>query len=114
MSIIDNDSRVLFFYAHRHEFRSFYPTKDDEFYIINAPWENERCGDADYFVVWDHIQFLVAKEFNLDIIIVSIGFDVVIGDPLGECRVPQFGYFVRLENFPNVFSYCLRLKSLAD
>ncbi|KAG4941347.1 hypothetical protein JHK87_045218 [Glycine soja] len=28
---------------------------DDEFYNINAPWENERCGDADYFVVWDHI-----------------------------------------------------------
>jgi histone deacetylase 6 len=44
-------------------------------YNINVPWENGRCGDADYFAVWDHILLPVAKEFNPDIIIVSAGFD---------------------------------------
>ena len=44
-------------------------------YNINVPWENGRCGDADYLAVWDHILIPVAKEFNPDIIIISAGFD---------------------------------------
>jgi histone deacetylase 4/5 len=44
-------------------------------YNINVPWENGRCGDADYLAAWDHILLPVAKEFNPDIIIVSAGFD---------------------------------------
>lgn len=44
-------------------------------YNINVPWENGRCGDADYLAVWDHILLPVAKEFNPDIVIVSAGFD---------------------------------------
>lgn len=39
------------------------------------PWENGRCGDADYVAAWDHILLPVAKEFKPDIIIVSAGFD---------------------------------------
>ena len=30
-------------------------------YNINVPWENGRCGDADYFAVWDHILLPLAK-----------------------------------------------------
>ncbi|KAG5039409.1 hypothetical protein JHK85_011885 [Glycine max] len=107
-----NDSRVLFFSVHRHEFGSFYPANDDGFYTmigegagagynINVPWENGRCGDADYFAVWDHILLPVAKEFNPDIIIVSAGFDAAVGDPLGGCRVTPFGYSVLLEKLMN-------------
>ncbi|KHN27532.1 Histone deacetylase 5 [Glycine soja] len=51
--------------------------------------------------MWDHILFPIAKEFNLDIIIVSIGFDAAIGDPLGEYRVTPFGYYVQLEKLMN-------------
>ncbi|RZB55796.1 Histone deacetylase 5 isoform B [Glycine soja] len=107
-----NDSRVLFFSVHRHEFGSFYPANDDGFYTmigegagagynINVPWENGRCGDADYFAVWDHILLPVAKEFNPDIIIVSAGFDAAVGDPLGGCLVTPFGYSVLLEKLMN-------------
>ncbi|KAJ1421823.1 Ureohydrolase domain superfamily [Sesbania bispinosa] len=107
-----NDSRVLFFSVHRHEFGSFYPANDDGFYTmigegegagynINVPWENGRCGDADYFAVWDHILLPVAKEFNPDIIIVSAGFDAAAGDPLGGCRVTPFGYSVLLKKLMN-------------
>ncbi|PON32636.1 Histone deacetylase superfamily [Parasponia andersonii] len=97
------DPRVLFFSVHRHEFGSFYPANDDGFYTmvgkglgagynINVPWENGRCGDADYLAVWDHILIPVAKEFNPDIIIVSAGFDAAVGDPLGGCCVTPSGY----------------------
>ncbi|KAM1036145.1 hypothetical protein ACFX13_039933 [Malus domestica] len=102
------DPRVLFFSVHRHEFGSFYPANGDGFYTmigegpgagynINVPWENGRCGDADYFAVWDHILVPVAKEFNPDLIIVSAGFDAAAGDPLGGCRVTPYGYAVMLK-----------------
>ncbi|KAG8379252.1 hypothetical protein BUALT_Bualt07G0069300 [Buddleja alternifolia] len=102
-----NDSRVLFFSVHRHEFGGFYPCGDDGSHImtgegqgagynINVPWENGRCGDADYLAVWDHILIPVAKEFNPDLIIISAGFDAAIGDPLGGCRVSPYGYSIML------------------
>ncbi|XVF49969.1 hypothetical protein PTKIN_Ptkin04bG0058800 [Pterospermum kingtungense] len=101
------DPRVLFFSVHRHEFGSFYPANDDGYYTmvgegpgagynINIPWENGKCGDADYLAVWDHILLPVAKEFNPDIIIISAGFDAAVGDPLGGCRVTPYGYSVML------------------
>lgn len=102
------DPRVLFFSVHRHEFGSFYPANDDGFYYmtgegpgagynINVPWENGRCGDADYLAVWDHILIPVAKDFNPDIVIISAGFDAAIGDPLGGCHVTPYGYSVMLK-----------------
>ncbi|KAI4343955.1 hypothetical protein L6164_011241 [Bauhinia variegata] len=106
------DSRVLFFSVHRHEFGSFYPANDDGFYTmigegpgagynINVPWENGRCGDADYFAVWDHILLPVTREFNPDIILVSAGFDAAVGDPLGGCCVTPYGYSVMLKKLMN-------------
>ncbi|KAJ6738589.1 hypothetical protein OIU74_003532 [Salix koriyanagi] len=103
-----NDSRVLFFSVHRHEFGSFYPGNDDGFYTmigegpgtgynINVPWEHARCGDADYLAVWDHILIPVAKKFDPDMIIVSAGFDAADGDPLGGCCVTPYGYSVMLK-----------------
>ncbi|KAK4477806.1 hypothetical protein RD792_017068 [Penstemon davidsonii] len=102
------DPRVLFFSVHRHECGTFYPTGEDGSYVmigegpgegynINVPWENGRCGDADYLAVWDHILVPVAKEFNPDIVIISAGFDAAIGDPLGGCRVSPYGYSILLD-----------------
>ncbi|KAJ4713189.1 Histone deacetylase [Melia azedarach] len=102
------DNRVLFFSVHRHDFGTFYPANDDGFYTmigegpgagynINVPWENGRCGDADYLAVWDHILLPVAKEFGPDIIIISAGFDAAAGDPLGGCRVTPYGYSIMLK-----------------
>lgn len=103
-----NDPRVLFFSVHRHEFGSFYPATDDGSYFmigegpgsgynINVPWENGRCGDADYLAAWDHILIPVVKEFNPEMIIISAGFDAAIGDPLGGCRVSPYGYSIMLD-----------------
>lgn len=102
------DPRVLFFSVHRFEFGSFYPATNDGSYTmvgggrgkgynINIPWENGRCGDADYISAWDHVLIPVVKEFNPDIIIISAGFDAAVGDPLGGCRVTPYGYAVMLK-----------------
>ncbi|KAJ0248769.1 Histone deacetylase 5 [Hirschfeldia incana] len=102
------DPRVLFFSVHRHENGGFYPAGDDgcynrigegpgEGFNINVPWEQGRCGDADYLAAWDHILIPVAKEFNPDIVLLSAGFDAAIGDPLGGCRVTPYGYSVMLK-----------------
>ncbi|BAT76524.1 hypothetical protein LR48_Vigan01g273700 [Vigna angularis] len=107
-----NDSRVLFFSVHRHDFGAFYPAEHHGFYTqvgegegagynINVPWEQGKCGDPDYIAVWDHILLPVAKEFNPDIVIVSAGFDAAVGDPLGGCRVTAVGYSVLLEKLMN-------------
>ncbi|KAK9669127.1 hypothetical protein RND81_13G111200 [Saponaria officinalis] len=101
------DSRVLFFSVHRHDFGCFYPGTDDgshtmigegpgEGYNINVPWEHGRCGDPDYFAVWDYVLTPVAKEFNPDIVIVSAGFDAAVRDPLGGCCITPYGYSVLL------------------
>ncbi|WZY84652.1 hypothetical protein YC2023_031036 [Brassica napus] len=92
----------------RHEHGGFYPAGDDgdynmvgegpgEGFNINVPWEQGRCGDADYLAAWDHILIPVAKEFNPDIVLLSAGFDAAIGDPLGGCRVTPYGYSVMLK-----------------
>ncbi|CAH8305491.1 unnamed protein product [Eruca vesicaria subsp. sativa] len=102
------DPRVLVFSVHRYEGGSFYPGGGDgdynmvgegagEGFNINVPWEQGRCGDADYLAAWDHILIPVAKEFNPDIILLSAGFDAAIGDPLGGCRVTPYGYAVMLK-----------------
>ncbi|KAK6920989.1 Histone deacetylase domain [Dillenia turbinata] len=102
------DPRVLFFSVHRYEFGSFYPATDDgshtmigegpgRGYNINVPWDNGRCGDADYLAVWDHVLIPVAKDFNPDIIIVSAGFDAALRDPLGGCCVTPYGYSLMLK-----------------
>ncbi|KAL1215106.1 Histone deacetylase 5 [Cardamine amara subsp. amara] len=102
------DPRVLFFSVHRHEYGSFYPAGDDgdynmvgegpgEGFNINVPWEQGRCGDADYLAAWDHVLIPVAKEFSPDIILLSAGFDAAIGDPLGGCRVTPYGYSIMLK-----------------
>ncbi|KAJ4960312.1 hypothetical protein NE237_020222 [Protea cynaroides] len=102
------DPRVLFFSVHRFDFGTFYPGGDDGSYMmvgegsgagfnINVPWEHGRCGDADYFAVWDHVLIPVARAFNPDMILISGGFDAAIGDPLGGCRITPYGYSVMMK-----------------
>ncbi|KAI3928966.1 hypothetical protein MKW92_024598, partial [Papaver armeniacum] len=44
-------------------------------YNVNVPWESAGVGDADYFVVWDHVLIPITKDFDPDIILISGGFD---------------------------------------
>ncbi|CAN6205993.1 unnamed protein product [Urochloa humidicola] len=98
-----DDPRVLVFSVHRFDFGDFYPYEADASYCfigedagkgynINVPWEQGKCGDADYIAAWDHILLPVTEAFGPDIILVSAGFDAALGDPLGGCCITPNGY----------------------
>lgn len=97
------DPHVLYFSVHRFDAGTFYPGGDDGFYNkigegkgagynINVPWEQGKCGDADYLAVWDHVLVPVAKSYDPDMVLISGGFDAALGDPLGGCRLTPYGY----------------------
>ncbi|EYU23514.1 hypothetical protein MIMGU_mgv1a023963mg [Erythranthe guttata] len=109
------DPRVLTFSVHRHDSGKFYPYGNDGSYSmigegagagynINVPWENDSCGDADYFAVWDHILIPVARKFNPDLIMVAAGFDAALGDSLGGCCLSPYGYSVILRKLMDISS----------
>lgn len=52
-------------------------------------------GDADYIAAFHRIILPIAYEFNPELVLVSAGFDAVIGDPIGKYDVsPEaYGYF---------------------
>ncbi|KAL7114788.1 hypothetical protein ACP275_04G143600 [Erythranthe tilingii] len=107
------DPRVLTFSVHRHDSGEFYPYGNDGAYNmigeglgagynINVPWENDSCGDADYFAVWDHILIPVAKKFDPDMIMVAAGFDAALGDPFGGCCLSPYAYSVMLRKLMDI------------
>lgn len=54
--------------------------------------------DVDYMAAFTRIVLPVAYQYRPDIILISAGFDAVVGDPLGGYKVtPElFAYFVHL------------------
>jgi histone deacetylase 6 len=73
----------------RFDFGDFYPCEEDASYHfigeepgrgynINVPWEQGKCGDADYIAAWDQILLPITEAFGPDIILVAAGFDAGI------------------------------------
>lgn len=60
-------------------------------YTINIPlsWGH---GDADFVAIYKKIVLPVARKFRPELILVSAGFDIHHGDPLGEMRVSRDGF----------------------
>lgn len=52
-------------------------------------------GDSDYIAAFQRIVMPIAYEFDPELVLVSAGFDAVIGDPIGHYNVtPEaYGYF---------------------
>lgn len=66
-----------------------------EGFNVNIPWNKHKMGDSDYICAFQRIIMPIAYEFNPELVLVSAGFDAVIGDPLGHYHVtPEaYGYF---------------------
>lgn len=62
---------------------------------MNIPWNNYKTGDRDYNAAFQLIIMPIASEFNLELVMVSAGYDAAIGDPIGNYGVtPEaYGYF---------------------
>lgn len=58
---------------------------------INVPLAPGKT-DADYFYVFDQLLFPVASTFKPEFILVSAGFDICAGDPLGGMKISSEGF----------------------
>jgi len=59
---------------------------------VNIPWHTAMMGDAEYRLAFDRIVMPIAREYSPDLILVSAGFDALVGDPLGEYLVTSTMY----------------------
>lgn len=92
------DSRkVLYFSTHQYP---YYPGTGavmeagegvGEGYTINVPLPGGQ-GDKEYIRIFNDLLIPVAREYKPQFILVSCGFDIYDGDPLGSMRVTPSGF----------------------
>lgn len=92
-----SDSRVLYFSTHQYP---YYPGTgslqeigegEGEGYTLNIPLSTGN-GDEEYANIFRHILIPVGKAFKPELILVSAGFDIHKGDPLGGMNVTETGF----------------------
>lgn len=104
--LFENSRKVLYISLHRYEHGEFFPKSNDgnytmvgegrgEGFNVNIPWNKHKMGDSDYIAAFQRIIMPIAYEFNPELVLVSAGFDAVVGDPIGHYNVtPEaYGYF---------------------
>jgi len=92
-----DDPTVL--YMSTHQF-PYYPgtgslreagVRKGEGYTVNIPFRT-GMGDLEYLVTFEQVFRPIARQFRPDAILVSAGFDIYVGDPLGGMRVTDKGF----------------------
>jgi acetoin utilization deacetylase AcuC-like enzyme len=93
----EEDPSVLYFSTHQYP---YYPGTgafnetgrgEGEGLTVNVPLP-VGCGDGEYLGIFEKILRPVALEFNPQMILVSAGFDIYEGDPLGGMQVTPQGF----------------------
>jgi acetoin utilization deacetylase AcuC-like enzyme len=92
-----SDNRVLYFSTHQYP---YYPGTGSlqeigegkgEGYTVNVPL-NIGNGNEEYANIFRHILTPIALDYKPEIILVSAGFDIHEGDPLGGMNVTDTGF----------------------
>ena len=93
----ENDPSILYFSTHQYP---FYPGSgsfnevgrgNGEGFTVNVPLST-GYGDAEYIAIYQQILQPIALEFKPDLVLVSVGFDIYEGDPLGGMSVTPDGF----------------------
>jgi acetoin utilization deacetylase AcuC-like enzyme len=93
----EDDASILYFSTHQYP---YYPGTGalDEIgigkgtgYTVNVPL-SVGLGDAEYVGIFQKILKPIALEFRPDLVLVSAGFDIYFGDPLGGMNVTPMGF----------------------
>ncbi|XP_068188316.1 histone deacetylase 6 isoform X2 [Antennarius striatus] len=99
--LFQEDPSVLYFSIHRYERGEYWPHLSEsssqfvgsgraEGTNINLPWNKTEMTDSDYITAFHQLLLPVAYEFQPQLVLVSAGFDSVVGDPKGGmCVSPQ-------------------------
>ncbi len=95
--IFEDDPTVLYFSTHQYP---YYPgsgsfqevgTGKGEGYTVNVPL-SAGYGDGEYVAIYQNILRPIGLEFKPDLVLVSAGFDIYKGDPLGGMEVTAQGF----------------------
>ena len=97
------DPRVVYFSTHQFP---YYPGTgrveeigrgEGTGYTVNVPL-SAGCGDLEYATVYRKVLVPVVRQFKPQVILISAGFDIYFGDPLGGMSVTPVGvaYLTRL------------------
>jgi acetoin utilization deacetylase AcuC-like enzyme len=62
-----------------------------EGFTVNLPLREGKT-DADYRFIYRHLLGPIARAFKPEFILVSAGFDIFVGDPLGGMRITDKGF----------------------
>ncbi|AEH45762.1 histone deacetylase superfamily [Thermodesulfatator indicus DSM 15286] len=94
---------VLFFSSHQYPYYPGTGTVEEigegegKGFTVNVPLP-AGCGDLEYATVYRQILLPIAERFKPELVLVSAGFDIYFGDPLGGMQVTPIGvaYLARL------------------
>lgn len=113
-SLVESDADILLLSMHRYDGGHFYPFGDaghsshvgPHGTVVNVPFDT-KAGDArhcyavisdDCFVeTWNTVFEKELTSFRPDVVLVSLGFDAALGDPLGKMAVEN-GFAMLLSN----------------
>ncbi|WP_028841268.1 histone deacetylase family protein [Thermodesulfobacterium hveragerdense] len=103
---------VLFFSTHQYP---YYPGTGnyDEIgtgygrgYTINVPLKH-GCGDDDFIFFYQNLLKPIAFQYKPQLILISAGFDCMVGDPLGDLEVTAKGIVRITEIFKEIaYNFC--------
>ena len=106
--IFYSDDNVLYISLHRYDNGQFYPkcgsiaeigTGKGEGFNLNIPWNNadtqvkSLISDREYFEAFETIILPVLKEFSPELLIISNGYDAIIGDNIGKLSLSEEIYY---------------------
>jgi acetoin utilization deacetylase AcuC-like enzyme len=92
-----DSNKVLYFSSHQYP---YYPgsgaatefgNKNGEGYTLNVPLSGGQ-GDGEFARIFNELVVPVTRQFKPDMIMVSAGFDIYKGDPLGAMDVTTEGF----------------------
>ena len=93
----EEDPSILYFSTHQYP---YYPGSGafretgrgpGEGFTVNVPL-SVGCGDGEYVGIFEKILRPIALDFKPEMILVSAGFDIYEGDPLGGMNVTPTGF----------------------
>jgi acetoin utilization deacetylase AcuC-like enzyme len=107
----EEDPTVLYFSTHQYP---YYPgtgasseigTGSGLGFTVNVPLTVGH-GDAEYLSIFERILKPIAIEYNPELILVSAGFDIYIGDPLGGMNVTPAGFAAMTRAIMDIADQC--------
>lgn len=107
----ESDPSVLYFSTHQYP---YYPGTgafgevgrgEGKGFTVNVPL-TIGYGDGEYLGIYEKILKPIALEYKPDMILVSAGFDIYIGDPLGGMNVTPKGFAGLTRTIINLADEC--------